>query len=182
MIRQVCLSVCIGLWSPFLSTIASMDPGTFIEGESALSKRKRPLISSNLRCPEEDANGSSKRGKRLSKPLLLSDLVSCFHLSLDGAADHLGVCKSALKKEARRLVCYPLSPFTFVPHCSLSPSSLYIVLIFTWIGIAPNQTSVKGISKWPHRQIQKYIVRDRLLQNSTPPTQPPSFKSGLPHP
>ncbi len=81
-----------------------MGPATFIEGEVALSKRKRPLISSNRRRPEEDANGSSKRGRRLSKPLLLSDLVNCFHLSLTEAAGHLGVCTSALKKEARRLV------------------------------------------------------------------------------
>jgi hypothetical protein len=160
---------------------ASTDPATFIKVEVAHSKRKRPLISSNLRCPKEDVHETSKKGRMLSTPLLLSDLVSCFHLSLNEAAGHLGVSTSALKKKARRLVFYPppphthtLSSFTFVPHCSLSPSSLHTVLIFSCIGIAPNQTSVKGIPKWPHRQIQKYIVRDLLLQIRRPlPLLPP---------
>jgi hypothetical protein len=114
------------LWSPLHSTIASMGPATFIEGEIALSKRKRPLISSNRRRPEEDANGSSKRGRRLSKPLLLSDLVSCFHLSLTEAAGHLGVCTSALKKEARRLVLYP-SPSPLHLRSSLFAFSFLVV-------------------------------------------------------
>jgi hypothetical protein len=123
------------------SSNMSMDPASLIKVEVALTKRKRPLISSNLRCPEEDAHGSSKRGRRLSKPLLLSDLGSCWHLSLNEAAGHLGVCTSALKKEARRLVFYSpppsLPPFTFAPHCSLSPSSSYTVLIFSCMALRP---------------------------------------------
>jgi hypothetical protein len=99
-----------------------MDPATFIESEVARFKRKNP---------KKVAGVSSKRVKKIFKSPLASDIVSRFDLPLREVADHLGVRISAVKKEARKLVCPPL-----VPPCPFSPSSLYTVHVFSWISIA----------------------------------------------